>query len=432
MAYLLNFFRHYIYDLRSLNIVLFAFIPLSLLFSRTISEIIVCFICFSFLYTIVQRGQWRDLITGWVGILLMIWVLLNLFVSPQAISPETSFTRSLLWIRFVLLFAATTLWLVRSVDDLKIVGALWLLTLGGAMLDGFVQFFTDISLSGQDRPGDRLTGPLDRPNIGNFVTRLGFPVVVMAVLVGQNAAWSARRWVALALCGAVAYVFIILTGERSAIMLTCIAVFSILGFSVVFVPSWRMRAFWTMFSALLVLTGLFWSSHAVSRRMELFVTDVSDFWSSIYGQLFEAGLRIWIENPITGVGLKGFREFEWSAEQAHLQGDLRGYLHPHNIYIEWLCETGLVGFVGFMIFVVALVIPVIRVIAAGPDRRLVGLLLAGGVIVLLFPVAATQSFFSNWPALLFWSALSSIAALTQVVLSDSHSRTASTDHIKTA
>ncbi len=420
MSQLFNFLRSYIfrsYDLRSLNIVLFSFLPFSLLFSRTVSEILISLICLSFLYVVVRQGQWRDCITGSVGVLLIIWIVLNLVVSPQAINPESSFTRSLLWIRFVLLFAAVSLWLIRSVDDLRIVGTLWALTLGWVMLDGFVQLATNVSLSGQERPGTRLTGPLDRPNIGTFVAKLSFPAVVMAVLIGRDAAWPLRRWAALGLWVAVAYVFVILSGERSITMLTCVAVFCILGFLVLFVPAWRLRALGMAIYAILSFVGLSWFSPTVSQRAELFITHTRDFWSSIYGQLFEAGLRIWMDNPITGVGLKGFREFKPAAES----DDLYGHLHPHNIYIEWLCETGLTGFIGFVTFVMVVTLPVMRLITAGVHDRLVGLLLAGGLIVLLFPVAVTQSFFSNWSAMLFWIALSSIVAMTRIVLTDSRS-----------
>jgi hypothetical protein len=50
--------------------------------------------------------------------------------------------------------------------------------------------------------------------------------------------------------------------------------------------------------------------------------------------------------------------------------------------------------------------------------QLTGLLVAGCFIVLLFPLIATQSVFSNWPALVFWASLSLTMAIVRLVLKE--------------
>jgi O-antigen ligase len=69
--------------------------------------------------------------------------------------------------------------------------------------------------------------------------------------------------------------------------------------------------------------------------------------------LWQAGWRMWLEQPIRGVGIGQYIE-----QLAHYGGDLLPTYHlrlgAHNMYIQVLAETGLVGLILFLsIFVVA-------------------------------------------------------------------------------
>src|SRR3546814_6987242 len=61
------------------------------------------------------------------------------------------------------------------------------------MLDGYVQLLTGTSLSGNIATGERLTGPLDRPNIGMFTARMGFPLLAAALTLAASKRISASR-----------------------------------------------------------------------------------------------------------------------------------------------------------------------------------------------------------------------------------------------
>jgi len=66
------------------------------------------------------------------------------------------------------------------------------------------------------------------------------------------------------------------------------------------------------------------------------------------GPSWEAGIDTWIKSPLFGVGLGGFDK----------DSELFGRGYPHNLFIEMLAETGLVGFVlgiGFLISCSAIV-----------------------------------------------------------------------------
>jgi O-antigen ligase len=90
----------------------------------------------------------------------------------------------------------------------------------------------------------------------------------------------------------------------------------------------------------------------------------------------------------------------------------RCYTHPHQIYVEWLVETGAIGFVGFLANIVLSsrnLISSLRRIDALEYPLAVGA--SAALIVFLWPLRSSMSFFSNWNAILFWLMLGLTLAL---------------------
>lgn len=399
--------------LRYANLVLLGLMPAALLLARGGAEVIMAVIGLSFLWATVAERRWGNLAERTIAILLVTWLLLNLAVSPLALDPEISFSRSLLWLRFVIFFAATSTWLLRSRDDLKLLLVFWSITLALAMLDGYVQLVTGMSLTGNVVTGDRLSGPLERPNIGMFTARMGFPLLAMAFfLLASKGTASARRILPLTAFALVAFVFVILSGERTAAILTMTAILFGAGIVVLRVRRLRLYGLLLLAAVPVAFLLLYTLSSNVQARVGAFWRDIDNFWASPYGQIFRVAFGIWKRNPLTGSGMKNF---QLACERAALPGLHDAcYPHAHNIYLEWLSESGLVGFACFVIFVALLAWRVLRLTWTRPGQRLTGTALCGTLIVTLFPVAATQSFFSNWPAMVVWTALGVMAGVTRI------------------
>ncbi|MFQ5957854.1 MAG: O-antigen ligase family protein, partial [Alphaproteobacteria bacterium] len=113
-----------------------------------------------------------------------------------------------------------------------------------------------------------------------------------------------------------------------------------------------------------------------------------------------------------GIGLKNFRtECPEPAYGQTEDVDARCDMHPHNMYLEWLSETGVIGLGGFL-WLIGLWI---RHFIAGArywrhEGAAVGLVVA--VTTYLWPVAAAMSFFTNWRAAVFWLVLGWALAAT--------------------
>lgn len=400
--------------LRQINLGLFAILPAMLLFWRGGAEVVVGLIGVSYLVVLASRRTWRVALYPPILALLATWLALNLLVSPLAVDPGTSFSRSLLWIRFIVLFAAVSTWLVQSPRDARWVVMAWAATIGFAVLDGLIQLLRGVSLTGRPISGTRLTGPLDRPNIGMFVARIGFPLLVGAVfLLMHSRSRSLARIAGVAVAAMAGFGFILLTGERAASLLTLIAILTSLGLAILFAPP-RYRLYGLLLGAvaigIMIIIGL--TSPRILARIDSLLDVLNNFWASPYGELFAAGLHVWREYPLTGAGMKNFQ----AACQIVLGDTLKDgcHPHPHNVYIEWLAETGIAGSLGFVAFVISLAGVSIDLLKRQAENRIIGALTAGCFMLLLFPFTASQSFFSNWPAMLLWASLSMAVAIARL------------------
>nr|WP_244994608.1 O-antigen ligase family protein [Actinomadura coerulea] len=126
---------------------------------------------------------------------------------------------------------------------------------------------------------------------------------------------------------------------------------------------------------MLVLLGVAGGgSQAVVERAKSTVGSVSDPDQSVDDRynLWAAAVRIWEDHPVTGVGVKNFPAYRDTYATIELSSGsetadpVNGYvrqplLSPHNEYLLFLSEQGVVGLAGFAALLAA--------IAAGLGRR---------------------------------------------------------------
>ncbi|MEK9970983.1 MAG: O-antigen ligase family protein [Ferrovibrio sp.] len=349
--------------------------------------------------------------------LLGIWLLLNLIVSPLAIDPAASFSRSVAWLRFALLFAAAVAWLVQSRRDLYLIVGFWTAAIAFSVLDGLVQLLRGTSLTGNTMYNDiRITGPLERPNIGMFVTRIGFPLLAALPLL-LHGSQTRRRHAAIAIAMTMlSFTFILLTGERSAALLTIAGLLTAgLGGILIF-RRYRLFGLLGLLGIGAIGTIIAATNERISSRIEQLGEVVGHFSNSHYAELFGIGFEVWRTYPFFGAGMKNFQSACWAVAGTQVSDGCPA--HPHNNYIEWLAETGAVGFLSYLAFLALLLCAIWPLARGKAVARLTGLLVAGCFVVLLFPLIATQSLFSNWPALVLWSSLSLTMAVARLALNE--------------
>ena len=106
--------------------------------------------------------------------------------------------------------------------------------------------------------------------------------------------------------------------------------------------------------------------------------------------------NLFIENPVFGVGPKGFRQFCRDVKYNPEEGICS--THPHNILAQTLSELGLIGIFFYLIFVFFLIkySLIVRTKKINDLNSSSFLIISIGLIIHLFPLLPSGNFFNNW------------------------------------
>lgn len=377
-------------------------LPVMMIFSRTAAEIASAGIGINFLLHSYHTKNWQWLRKPPVVIALLLWGYSVLVVSPFALDVRASFSRAD-WVRFIPMFAAIVYWLSDYHQELRKIAQCTLCVLLLAGADAIYQYCTGSSLAGVPYENGRLTGPFEKVVIGIYTAKLSFPCFGILLYY----AWrDHKKWQKIGLLLAIFLCFtvIIFSNERTATLTFTIGL-GIVGCG--FFYFFRRIRFFTLFLLFSVIgsvIAIYYSQPMLLDRLQTTHDLMEDVSRSEYIQLWKASILLWQEHPITGVGMLNFR----SACPALLEQGRVLYCnaHSHNLYLEVLSEFGTMGFMLLLMFVVSLITMLVEQHASIPSERVIlTFFAAAGLLINFFPLAPTQSFFSNWPALLAWQSI---------------------------
>jgi O-antigen ligase len=146
---------------------------------------------------------------------------------------------------------------------------------------------------------------------------------------------------------------------------------------------------------------LYFSPTMYHRQIDTTAETIAHLDQSPYGIVFKSGLEIARDRPIFGVGIHNYQaaclEPQYGPEKVGAEQTPRCLGHPHNAYLQWLAESGLVGLGLYLAFVVLSLVKLIRWMPANRDN-LIFYALAASLALRFWPLAAGTSFFSSWSA----------------------------------
>ena len=380
-------------------------LPLGLIFNRVFMEAACIVVGLLFIWNSVSHKQWqwlRDPVVR-AGFILWLWLLIP--ASAFAILPMASLKMALMWIRFLLVYAALRHWVLTERRALQVLAIILVAMFGFIIVDTLWQYITGVSFTGHERSvNGRLTGPFDNLKVGIFTAKMFIPTAVLCLFFSWRA--QKRVWLFASIFFCLASVTVILlSGERTAFVSAAIAITCSGLLFVVIEPNFRRIFLMSLVLIAFLVGGLFYTQPWISYRTKELFSTISSPQDSPYGQLFYAGYLLGKEHPITGAGLKGFESYCPS-----LSGTIDTIWcssHPHNPYIENFAAAGSVGLVLFIMLIISMFSETKRIFQGSSGlERLVPALVMATLLVHFFPFMPTQSVYSNWPAMLLWYSVS--------------------------
>ena len=406
--------------------------PLVLIFSNSIADIIAVGASFFFIFLSVKNNNWLWLKEPWVKICLAIyfWLIITSFF---AYNVELAFSRSISWVRFVIFAASLQFFFLNNKKNIDRLIFCTLIALIYVNIEMLIEKFAGYSLYSELREllfespkfaggPSRLSGPFkDAPKSGIFLAYFIFPTI-LGVLKMIKKKLSYNFLLILLLSFLIINIYLIFeSGHRSSILSIFI---SFIAFMVYFF--WNKKKI-IIFAITIFFVGTFlYNSNLNNIKGSTYyktIEEIKNYSNSSYGSLSLTAFKMFKHHPIFGIGLKNYRVacekdeflskghlgsgYGVSPWKGHYNEELKKHYeatcssHPHNLYLTWLAETGLIGFLLFIFFIVTTCKKILK------NKRIISnQIVALGILLSLFPkllpMMPSLNIFSNWNAICFW------------------------------
>ena len=223
------------------------------------------------------------------------------------------------------------------------------------LIDSYIQYFFGANVFGMVSPHpSRLSSFFgDEMVVGSFLSRL-FPLVLFSLIVlshEENKNYKYSSLILLVLTDVIIY----LSGERTAFGILLINTILF----IVLINQMKFLRIITFIFSICIIIFISLSNETVKERMVTQTIEGLGYnqkeikaFSSVHQQHYETALNIYKDNPIIGVGVKMFRHE--CKNKKYVVGKFGCTSHPHNMHIQSLTETGIVGYI-FVLFVLFLI-----------------------------------------------------------------------------
>ena len=270
--------------------------PFILLIERSPADIWLTSLSLAFVFrTIVYRdASWLKHL--WVRAAFAFWGICLLSAVAYQLSANFV-SEAFIWFRFPLFAMATAFWL--GADKRLLYLMIFSTSLALLLMCGIL--IAEIAIEGF-KP--RLSWPFDDLVPGNYLAKVGLPVVVFASALFLSS--NGRTSLLLGSYCVLILVMALLTGERiNFLILLCAALLTIF----IWEPSWKKRVA-VFFAGAFVLLTIFTLSPSVLQRFVFdFLTALPLHPDSVYYQAMVPAWLIFEQFPILGIGPGNFRYF---------------------------------------------------------------------------------------------------------------------------
>ncbi len=336
--------KQFFLNLTSFTIYLY---PLSLIFSPFLSNSLVFFIGLYGLFNI-KNFHFESLIKNkFIICFLIFWIIITIrsFFTDYVLF---SLKSSLLFVKYLFFIIGFIYVINKKIDFLNKFLKFFLIVYLVVIFDAFIQFFVGINLLGYDAnliENHRISGFFgDELILGSFIVRFTF--LIIAIIYYTNLK-IAKIYILLLLV--LSFLICLISGERTALALSIMSI--IFYFIQTNTIKWKPKLLILIFLSSIVTAATIFNDK-ISHRMQMTVSDISTsqnilMFTEGHGNHFKTAFNLFKDNKVFGHGANMFRKK--CSEREYFVGPYGCSTHPHNIYIQILAETGLLGFVFIII-----------------------------------------------------------------------------------
>lgn len=406
--------------LEYISLILVLLIPLTLITGPAVPDISITLISIFFLYYIFVNKK-IIISEKWIVTILVFWLIL-LFCSFFAKNNYIAFSESFIFIRILLIPIFLYVWILNTNKRINyVLGFIFIAVIFVAIdcLYQFINYEPEIGF-GKDLLGftstfyGRLSGPFKDLVPGSYIAKFGFLGLcfIFINLKNKNKLLFFSAILYLTICGIITYI----SGERMAFATLFLGI--VLG--IILYSKYRLIFF-------LSLILIFFSIYIINKTHPIYndykiiestpyhlgqkiekkyrcgqqdcikiinlqpeLKEVlKNFKASPYGNVYLLALKMYSDNKLFGIGLNNFNYL--CKKNNNYKPVNNCWSHPHNFYLQWLVESGLVGFFGFIIFLLTILYKIYlnKQNYYAPITFIV-------FAILFWPIMSTGSLLKNW------------------------------------
>jgi len=383
-----------------INLVIVSIVPF-LIWGPFFPDLIVSISALFFLFYVFKNKE-IDFFNNKPLIIFFIFcgycILLSLFVAEDTI---LSFESSLFYFR-IGVFSCFIWYLIDQNKSILIYFYYALILCFSALvIDGYIQYFTGINLSGFKISGTRVTSFFgDESIMGSYLTRL-FPLLFALFLIKKKFKYEIYF---IGLLFILVDILIFLSGERSAFFFLNLST----AFIIILIKEYQKFRLITFIIAIFCIFILSLNSSQLNERMfkgpaqDMGLIESSNesvIFSKAHDSLIRTAYNMFKGQPIFGHGPKMFRVI--CKDEKYATGIQSCSTHPHNFYVQLLAETGIIGFLflfSALSYLIYTALKQLKSIIFKQKKPLTDyqVCLLAGMLITLWPFSPNGNFFNNW------------------------------------